>query len=835
MVDEFQDTNALQCELVDLLAARRAPGRKERLLRRRRVPVDLRLPARGRRGLPRAARGGGAAAAADARTTARGPEVLAAVNHLFEPAFGDGFQPLAASGEFPDPVFGHPVELLVTDKASYAGSGEHWRRAEARPSRGACASSSTRARRAPGEIVLLFAAGTDAEWYEEELRARGPADLPRDRARLLRPAAGRRPAACTCACCATATTTRRSSSVLASPFVGVSNDALVLIRRHTGRRPLFTGHRALAAGGARRARRAASCARSSSATSGSSRRRRACRSSGSASRSCREHDYDLAVLARWDGQRRYANLRKLMRLARSYEELRGRDIEGFVRFIREQEALGAAQLEAVSEEEGADAVRLLTIHAAKGLEFKVVVVADAGRDTGRAAGGRRDPRPLRRPLRLQGRPPGDGRRARPSSATRRCATPGWRPTRRERLRLYYVAMTRAIDRLIVSGAVDERRDTPIGWVLVAARVRRASSRRAAAPFELERGGATFLVRVDRAGARRAEPRAGGRRRGRAARALRRAARRRRRRAATGCRSSCRCPSPPRPPRAAALVLGARALRALLVPLLRRARGGPARAARAVAGCGRARRDRDRRRGAPAARARRPRRRRRRPTSSVVRDVVPGGRRTRSSSGSASFVAAYCESALARRVAALVGARPERPFAFEHDGVLLHGRLDLLHRDGPRALVVDYKTNVLGERDAGRRSSRASTACSGSCTRSRASAPAPRRSRSCTRSSSGPTRSSRRRFARGAGRGARGRAVGGDRADRRGRVRPDARTSSRASAVPRSTSSAPARGCRGGAPARQPRAKPSRPPDGVQRAPRARRLRPRARGRRGRHR
>src|SRR6185312_15849551 len=97
-----------------------------------------------------------------------------------------------------------------------------------------------------------------------------------------------------------------------------------------------------------------------------------------------EHDYDLAVLARWDGKRRYANLRKLMRLARSYEELRGPDIEGFVSFLRDQEALGAAQLEAVSEEEGAGAVRLLTIHAAKGLEFKVVIVADAGRDMGGA-------------------------------------------------------------------------------------------------------------------------------------------------------------------------------------------------------------------------------------------------------------------------------------------------------------------------------------------------------------------------------------------------------------------------------------------------------------------
>src|SRR5439155_19412361 len=70
-----------------------------------------------------------------------------------------------------------------------------------------------------------------------------------------------------------------------------------------------------------------------------------------------EHDYDLAVLAQWDGRRRYANLRKLARLARSYEELRGPDVEGFVRFVRDQEAVGARELEAVAEEEGADAVR----------------------------------------------------------------------------------------------------------------------------------------------------------------------------------------------------------------------------------------------------------------------------------------------------------------------------------------------------------------------------------------------------------------------------------------------------------------------------------------------
>ncbi len=133
------------------------------------------------------------------------------------------------------------------------------------------------------------------------------------------------------------------------------------------------------------------------------------------------------MLARWDGQRRYANLRKLMRLARTYEEVRGRDIEGFVGFLRDQEALGAAQLEAVSEEEGADAVRLLTIHAAKGLEFKVVVVADAGRDLG-------GPPPADEILALSdGRfgfkvvHPSLGRADAPCSATTRCATPAARP------------------------------------------------------------------------------------------------------------------------------------------------------------------------------------------------------------------------------------------------------------------------------------------------------------------------------------------------------------------------------------------------------------------------
>src|SRR5204862_1210761 len=206
---------------------------------------------------------------------------------------------------------------------------------------------------APGEIVLLFAAGTDAERYEAALREVG---LPTYRATgrgyfgqqqvvdlllYLRLLHNRYDDAALV-------------SVLASPFVGVSNDALVLIRRHAGKRPLYAGiERTLPDGLSETDERLVRAFKQRYERMAAASVRR------SLERLCEDvvgaHDYDLAVLAQWDGKRRYANLRKLMRLARSHEELRGPDLEGFVRFIRDQEAVGASQLEAVSEEEGSDA------------------------------------------------------------------------------------------------------------------------------------------------------------------------------------------------------------------------------------------------------------------------------------------------------------------------------------------------------------------------------------------------------------------------------------------------------------------------------------------------
>ena len=254
--------------------------------------------------------------------------------------------------------------------------------------------------------------------------------------------------------------------MLASPLVGVSNDALVLIRRAAPKRPLFTAVElkfppALAAEDERLLR--AFRQRYDRLLAASTRL--------SLEHLCEkivaEHDYDLAVLAQWDGKRRYANLRKLARLARSYEELRGRDIEGFVRFVRRQEEVGAGELEAVAEEEGTGAIRLLTIHSAKGLEFKVVIVADAGRDR---------PAPSADEILALSDGRFGFRVADPYTSKRRGAfkydevrAARQAEDRAERLRLYYVAMTRAIDRLIVSGALDPEKadETPIGWVLAA--------------------------------------------------------------------------------------------------------------------------------------------------------------------------------------------------------------------------------------------------------------------------------------------------------------------------------------------------------------------------------
>ena len=82
-----------------------------------------------------------------------------------------------------------------------------------------------------------------------------------------------------------------------------------------------------------------------------------------------------------DARRRLANVRKLMRLARQWQEQHGSDLRGFVDHLRSRAdgGDGSRESEAPVESEALDAVRLMTIHRSKGLEFPVVCVADLGR------------------------------------------------------------------------------------------------------------------------------------------------------------------------------------------------------------------------------------------------------------------------------------------------------------------------------------------------------------------------------------------------------------------------------------------------------------------------
>jgi len=487
MVDEFQDTNRLQCELIDLLAPDElffVGDEFQSIYRFRHADVEVFKERRARSEdvLPLT------------RNYRSRPELLAVVNELFAADFGEDFQALEAAGRFADPAAGAAVELLVSDKAAFADSGVHWRRGEARAVARRVRELVDSGEAEPGEIVLLFAAGTDAEVFEEELRA---LDLPTYRA-AGRGYFGQQQVVDLLAYLRLIHNRYDDEAlltVLASPLVGVSNDSLVLLRRAAGRRPLFCGLEhslppALAEADARLFR--AFRQRYDRLTALSTRLglERLC------DQIAAEHDYDLAVLAQWDGRRRYANLRKLGRLARSYEDLRGPDIEGFVRFVRDQDAVGVREGEAFAEEEGADAVRLLTIHAAKGLEFRVVVVADAGRD--------RLPTRGEEILCLP-----DGRFGfkvvDPSSGKRKGAfdyeavkAAEEEAGDAERRRLYYVAMTRAIDRLIVSGSLDLEKPpesrTPIGWVLE--RLGGVELPENGAAVEIERGKARLLVRRD---------------------------------------------------------------------------------------------------------------------------------------------------------------------------------------------------------------------------------------------------------------------------------------------------------------------------------------------------
>jgi ATP-dependent helicase/nuclease subunit A len=168
-----------------------------------------------------------------------------------------------------------------------------------------------------------------------------------------------------------------------------------------------------------------------------------------------ETGYDLAVLSRPAGEARFANVRKMGRLAAEFEQREGRDLRGFLDFLAAR-AESDAEAQAATAAEGHDGVRIMTVHNAKGLEFGVVAVPDLSR---RLLNGARSPLLV---LGREDQPRVGLRLVRLGSPKidlfdygALCEESAEREAEEE-LRLFHVAATRARERLIVSGVVSPK-------------------------------------------------------------------------------------------------------------------------------------------------------------------------------------------------------------------------------------------------------------------------------------------------------------------------------------------------------------------------------------------
>jgi ATP-dependent helicase/nuclease subunit A len=178
-----------------------------------------------------------------------------------------------------------------------------------------------------------------------------------------------------------------------------------------------------------------------------------------------QSEFMTVIAANFDGAQRLANVQRLFTLAERFERSGAHLIRDFVRYVEEFEAIGSRESEGQIDE-ATNAVRLMTIHQAKGLEFPVVIIPELQRYS-------RVPDNwflLDRHRGLTLKVP-DGR----GKLVAGCAFKTFeeRQALREQfesMRLMYVAATRARDRLIFSGTTKDfeslggKGDTWLKWI-----------------------------------------------------------------------------------------------------------------------------------------------------------------------------------------------------------------------------------------------------------------------------------------------------------------------------------------------------------------------------------
>lgn len=160
--------------------------------------------------------------------------------------------------------------------------------------------------------------------------------------------------------------------------------------------------------------------------------------------------YEAYVLTRFAGTRALANLRKLVRIAESFFDVPEiLTLSDFLEHVDLLKTSGVKEAEAAVEAETGDTVKLMTIHASKGLEFPVVAVADLGTKFNLDLPDVIFDRDLGLGLSMVVEGLGEGKMSSLKYAL--VSLDRWRAIE-ERKRQLYVAMTRARDYLILSGA-----------------------------------------------------------------------------------------------------------------------------------------------------------------------------------------------------------------------------------------------------------------------------------------------------------------------------------------------------------------------------------------------
>ena len=161
--------------------------------------------------------------------------------------------------------------------------------------------------------------------------------------------------------------------------------------------------------------------------------------------------YMTAVKAMSGGEQRYANLLMLISYAEKFEKSGYKGVSGFVRFIESIKDSDSDFSAASTISENADVVRIMTIHGSKGLEFPICILANCGAAFG---GNNSDPVVLSSVL-------GIGMKMRDSQKGMIFDTAGYEAVRlankradvAEEMRVLYVAMTRAKEKLVITGTV----------------------------------------------------------------------------------------------------------------------------------------------------------------------------------------------------------------------------------------------------------------------------------------------------------------------------------------------------------------------------------------------